>query len=434
MCNLFHVFFVIFSILWLNQGGLCVQGYCKDIVNNSVILRLKEHLFCSYDTDVRPTDQDRNATVVRFGLYMRQFDVDDLTNVVDFHVWVRLVWNDPFLTWEPSEYDGVNSIHVMSYEIWMPDITIHSATTMGADGVPAIECWLNHTGNIFCVPAMSYTTSCESDSTWWPYDMINCTIHIGSWAYHAHEIDLRFIKFDEEGQLTVDIQDKNTQWEMVEFTQSERLVNSKFGLYFSTKYLSYHILLKRHSSMHGAIYVTIVVVLMTMTLMTLWLEPRSTERMIIANLNFVLHLWSVQDLQWMLPYTGNRPPALLLFYENSLALATFTLILTSVLRHMQELTAQAPVWISSITVSILKSRVGQVFLVSILDPKASARIEMNVDDNTNLVSFDKQETTWRYTSVLIGWLAFVSVFFVYVIMLIVVLPTDRSANIFSAKT
>lgn len=51
-------------------------------------------------------------------------------------------------------------------------------------------------------------------------------------------------------------------------------------------------------------------VLMTMTLMVLWLEPRSMERMIIANLNFILHLFCLLDLQWKLPYNGTHPPRL----------------------------------------------------------------------------------------------------------------------------
>lgn len=49
---------------------------------------------------------------------------------------------------------------------------------------------------------------------------------------------------------------------------------------------------------------------MTMTLMTLWLEPSSTERMIIANLNFVLHLISLQNLFWVLTFNGSRSPQL----------------------------------------------------------------------------------------------------------------------------
>lgn len=125
---------------------------------------------------------------------------------------------------------------------------------------------------------------------------------------------------------------------------------------------------------------------------------------------------------------------LVVFYEKSLVLSTFSLILTSTLRYLEELNTEAPMWISLTTVSILKSRVGQVFLVSILDPKVSARIEMNVDDNTNLMSLDKKESTWRYTSILIGWLAFLSVLFIYVIILIVFLPTSWSQSSFPLKS
>lgn len=115
---------------------------------------------------------------------------------------------------------------------------------------------------------------------------------------------------------------------------------------------------------------------------------------------------------------------LVLFYEKSLALAAFSLMLTSILRYLQELQADAPTWISSITESVLKSKVGQVFLVTILDSKVSARIEMNEDDNTSLVSLDKKQYTWRYTSVLIGWGAFLCVSLAYIIMLIIFIPRN----------
>lgn len=121
---------------------------------------------------------------------------------------------------------------------------------------------------------------------------------------------------------------------------------------------------------------------------------------------------------------------LVLFYEKSLALATFSLILTSILRYMHEINAEAPAWISVTTVKVLKSRIGQIFLLNILDPKVSATIEMNVDDNTNLVSPNKKKSTWRYTSVVIGWLAFLTVLFTYVVLLIIFLPTSRFASSF----
>jgi len=50
------------------------------------------------------------------------------------------------------------------------------------------------------------------------------------------------------------------------------------------------------------------IVLMVMTLMTLWLEPKSFERMVIANLNFICHLLCIHDVHWEMPRSGFNTP------------------------------------------------------------------------------------------------------------------------------
>lgn len=51
-------------------------------------------------------------------------------------------------------------------------------------------------------------------------------------------------------------------------------------------------------------------VLMIMTLTVLWLEPKSYERMIIVNLNFICHLLCIKDIYWELPKSGFNTPKL----------------------------------------------------------------------------------------------------------------------------
>ncbi|XP_076237953.1 nicotinic acetylcholine receptor beta2 subunit [Calliopsis andreniformis] len=332
------------------------------------------------------------------------------------------MWTDPHLTWEPSLFDSIDAIRVMSYEIWVPDVTLHSATNQYVDiNMPTVRCYLYHQGTLYCVPMTVYTTHCESDHTWWPYDLMNCSIHIASWSYSNDEIDVRFMHVQRESQK---VYENNLQWDIVEIHQSEHTINSKFGLGFASKLLSFHIFLKRHSSMYSQIYLTLAIVLMAMTLMVLWLDPRSIERMIIANLNLILHLFSLQDLQWKIPSNGTALPKLLIFYENSFILATFSLMLTNILRCIQQLKVQAPVWISSASISIFNSRIGQVLLMNILDPHISARMELYADDNTILVTSTERSGTWKYISILIGWFAFTSILFVYIIMLVLLLPTS----------
>lgn len=105
-------------------------------------------------------------------------------------------------------------------------------------------------------------------------------------------------------------------------------------------------------------------------------------------------------------------------------MASFALILTNILRQLQELTSAPPAWISEATTSILHSRVGQILLISILDPAATAKIESDADDNTDLVQSNSKKSSWSYVTVLVGWLAFLGVFFAYIVLLATCMPMN----------
>ena len=35
-------------------------------------------------------------------------------------------WNDKYLTWDPAEYGGVESLRVDSDDIWLPDVMLYN--------------------------------------------------------------------------------------------------------------------------------------------------------------------------------------------------------------------------------------------------------------------------------------------------------------------
>ncbi|XP_026669888.1 uncharacterized protein LOC108625585 [Ceratina calcarata] len=424
-------FCILYVIFLLTKQGFCMFYACKDILSNAPLQVLKDYLFCTYDPELGPIENQKNATKVHLGLEILQFEVDEYSSTVHFDAWVSMVWKDNHLTWNATKYE-ISSLHAMSYELWIPDIVLHSESIWEVDTeMPVVPCVLDSDGTIFYVPSVTYTTFCDSDHTWWPYNVMDCYIRLASWSHHINEIDIQAepYNFDDfRGE-------PNAEWEPIEMSLNVSVMGSKFDIFedFTSQLFSYRVLLKRSSTMYSVSYVTMAIVLMTMTVIVLWLEPMTKERMITANFNFVLHLLCILDLHWKIPFNGSETPKLIVFYEKSLILAVFSLILTVVLRYLQELTIDAPKWISSSTITIFKSRVGQVFLVSILDPRVSARIELNADDNTNLVSLEKRESTWQYTSILIGWFAFLIVLFTYVIMLILYLPTSTSGHRFTLK-
>jgi hypothetical protein len=43
-------------------------------------------------------------------------------------------------------------------------------------------------GMVECVPQTVYSTVCATDVTYWPYDVVNCSVHIGAWMQTGEEI------------------------------------------------------------------------------------------------------------------------------------------------------------------------------------------------------------------------------------------------------
>ena len=113
---------------------------------------------------------------------------------------------------------------------------------------------------------------------------------------------------------------------------------------------------------------------------------------------------------------------LVLFYLNSFVMASLALILTFVLMKLQNKTTAPPNWITSSTIFILRSKVGQILLLSVLDPKASAGLECDADDNSGLVREDSKTQPWTHVTVLLSSLSFGIFFFTYLIMYAILIP------------
>ncbi|XP_067216148.1 uncharacterized protein [Linepithema humile] len=420
-----------FPVLLFILDVVCVDVIatkdCNDVESKSTVLQLKRHLLCEYDSEVRPVQNNNNMTRVTFRLTPHFYDYRQETEIFVLHAWIGMAWSDSHLTWNPEQYDNIKWIPVLSYEIWTPDITQHNEwIDESPEHYGHSKCWVWRDGTVQYLSPAKFSTHCLPDYTWWPYDTLNCTIQFGSWSHIGDEIDLFFYQ---NMSLQASIESKHVEWDLLKVDTTKWEDRYKFNSGSIAKMLSYHFILRRHTGIIRIAYVSPTIVLMVLTLTVLWLEPKSFERMVTANLNFICHILCIQDVHWEMPKSGFNPPKLLTFYESSLAIATFTLILTSILRHLQELTTEPPVWISFITTSILRSRIGQILLVSILDPAATAKIEINADDNTDLVQSDSKKSPWRYVTVLIGWLAFLGVFLTYIILLSTYFPTDYAVNL-----
>ncbi|XP_024946149.1 acetylcholine receptor subunit alpha-like [Cephus cinctus] len=418
-----NLFFNLFVLAIMYRDHLWVRAIeCKDLESKSTMMQLRRHLFCDYDYSIRPIFRKENVTTVELKLAPKMINFEESTNFLVLHSWLALSWHDEHLRWNPAGFDSIELIHVTFDEIWRPDISVYNAgETSDWTSLPATQCSVNNNGLVNCLPEVKYVTHCDADYTNWPFDIQTCTVRLVS-AYHIGEVDFRLM---DEG-ITMLRYVGSVEWNLLNVTVTKEIIQPKWYQNDTLSTISFIFIIERHSGMMETIYITPCIILIVMTLTTLWLDPNTAERMIVAVINFICHLLTFQDLHWNVPRNGPTVPRILIFYRDSLAMAGFAIFLTTFLRQLHAISRPAPGWISSINTFILNNKVGQIFLLNTLDPKASAGLETEADDNSGLVqlrtSSRDNDQSWSLMAIFIGRLSFIGVLLTYIIMLFLLLP------------
>lgn len=137
--------------------------------------RLIHDLLDGYDTNVRPVENSSLPVDVYMTLTPQQLiDVDEKNQVVKMNVWLKFVWHDHQLTWEPSDYDGVADIRFPSDHVWHPDVLLYNSVDSEFDATYQSNVVIYSDGTINWIPPGVVMISCRMDMTWFPFDEQVC--------------------------------------------------------------------------------------------------------------------------------------------------------------------------------------------------------------------------------------------------------------------
>ncbi|ELT90893.1 hypothetical protein CAPTEDRAFT_214558 [Capitella teleta] len=141
-------------------------------------------------TEARPLQNSSERVTVNFGMRLITLDLDDAEQTMKTSVWLRITWNDPYMTWDPSEYGGQRYIAIPSDKIWTPDIynvntavaTMKSRTTMVS---------VKYTGFMFWTPHHEFIVGCVIDAKAYPFDEHTCSMWFQQVADKSTSFDLQ---------------------------------------------------------------------------------------------------------------------------------------------------------------------------------------------------------------------------------------------------
>ncbi|KAK3085006.1 hypothetical protein FSP39_022772 [Pinctada imbricata] len=177
--------------------------------------QLFEHLFRNgYRQAIIPLCSDDDKVTVKVDIALRELiKLDEKQQLIELQIWMRLKWNDCTLTWNSSEFNGVNAITVPFHMIWMPDITLYEGAS-DEDNMPGKKEYfaqIQSDGTVgYNFPSI-ITASCRIDATYFPYDRQNCSLMFGSWSHHGNLIDIEFLNHHADTEALV----SHNEWDVV---------------------------------------------------------------------------------------------------------------------------------------------------------------------------------------------------------------------------
>nr|XP_012151345.1 PREDICTED: acetylcholine receptor subunit alpha-like 1 [Megachile rotundata] len=214
---------------WSRLGGLlamataisCLVAPFPGASANPEAKRLYDDLLSNYNRLIRPVGNNSDRLTVKMGLRLSQLiDVNLKNQIMTTNVWVEQEWNDYKLKWNPDDYGGVDTLHVPSEHIWLPDIVLYNNADGNYEVTIMTKAILHHTGKVVWKPPAIYKSFCEINVEYFPFDEQTCFMKFGSWTYDGYTVDLRHLHQTEDSnriEVGIDLTDYyiSVEWDII---------------------------------------------------------------------------------------------------------------------------------------------------------------------------------------------------------------------------
>ncbi|XP_003412930.2 5-hydroxytryptamine receptor 3C [Loxodonta africana] len=120
--------------------------------------------------------------------------VDAQLQLLTSFLWLDMIWDNPFISWNPEECANINKLTLLAENLWLPDIFIMES--MDVDQTPpGLTAYVSSGGQIHYSKPMRVTSICNLDIFYFPFDQQNCTFTFSSFLY---TVDRMLLGMDKE--------------------------------------------------------------------------------------------------------------------------------------------------------------------------------------------------------------------------------------------
>ncbi|XP_015198908.2 neuronal acetylcholine receptor subunit beta-4 [Lepisosteus oculatus] len=294
-----------------------------------------------YNKLIRPAVNSSERVTITLQVSLAQLiSVNEREQIMTTNVWLNQLWVDYRLSWDPSEYDGIDKLRIPARHLWLPDIVLYN----NADGTYEVSLFTNaivqFNGSIFWLPPAIYKSACKIEVKHFPFDQQNCTLKFRSWTYDYTEIDLVL----KNNVASMDDFTPSGEWDIVALP-GRRIVNPLDPTYVD---VTYDFIIKRKPLFYTINLIIPCVLITSLAILVFYLPSDCGEKMTLCISVLLALTVFLLLISKIVPPTSLDVPLIGKYLMFTMVLVTFSII-TSVcvlnIHHRSPSTHTMPPWV-----------------------------------------------------------------------------------------
>ncbi|MGH0157975.1 UNVERIFIED_CONTAM: hypothetical protein FKN15_061094, partial [Acipenser sinensis] len=265
-----------------------------------------------YNKLIRPAINNTQRVSIQLQVSLAQLiSVNEREQIMTTNVWLTQEWDDYRLSWDPSEYDGIDKLRIPPRHIWLPDIVLYNKYS-----------------------------ACKIEVKHFPFDQQNCTLKFRSWTYDHTEIDLVL----KNEVASMDDFTPSGEWDIVALP-GRRIVNPLDPTYVD---VTYDFIIKRKPLFYTINLIIPCVLITSLAILVFYLPSDCGEKMTLCISVLLALTVFLLLISKIVPPTSLDVPLIGKYLMFAMVLVTFSII-TSVcvlnVHHRSPSTHTMPSWV-----------------------------------------------------------------------------------------
>ncbi|XP_019523605.1 PREDICTED: 5-hydroxytryptamine receptor 3C [Hipposideros armiger] len=264
-------------------------------------------------------------------------EVDAQLQLLTSFLWINLMWDNPFISWNPKECDNINKLTISAENLWLPDIFIMES--MDVDKTPpGLTAYVSSEGRIKYDRPVRVTSICNLDIFYFPFDQQNCTYTFSSFLYTVDSMLLGMEK--EVWEITDtsrDIIQTQGEWELLSINKATPKMLVGSSIYDQ---IVFYVAIRRRPSLYIINLLVPSGFLVAIDTLSFYLPAESENRApfkITLLLGYNVFLLMMNDL---LPASGT--PLISVYFALCLSLMVLSLLETIFITYLLHLATTQP--------------------------------------------------------------------------------------------